>query len=502
MVGKSWSGAVNGFTNKMRSLSEAMQTFGDEDNVPIQQELLMTCCTGGPTDSVHTFLTTSTSPPQLTRIERQLLQAFDYVNLVVCTRLQAAGHHLLTILNELQASSICAEKFRAVGLQLGCMQNLMALAHKFIKLTELLLIQCSHARRFVQTLFQVLLRTSQRLQDQSASNEGGANCPSKEDMDDFIGRMQQQPESLELVEVTRIIGACTAATSPRKSNLNNTEPTSLMEGINCFCLVAERLGEQIVKALSATVGVLACTPVHVTSPWASISGAELKTSVVSVSNNALISPLSLAWEALGDDPGACLRLLWCGGGRESELHICRVWVSPAPPGAPQPARLQCIRLRAGRLFLPSKQAIGVPLKQAQGSAHFMLSQTYDSTRVVALVLQEQPNAPSRAFVTVCFLDLSNLEYSDVTEFCTGATGASVDAVSLEDFPESCISRSVALPESYIWASAMHVMATRGVCSIYALRARRLLTLGMGTHGEKDDKDDTGDKDGLWPADLS
>jgi len=90
----------------------------------------------------------------------------------------------------------------------------------------------------------------------------------------------------------------------------------------------------------------------------------------------------------------------------------------------------------------------------------------------------------------------------VTEFCSGATGASVDAVSLEEFPESCISRSVALPESYIWASAMHVMATRGVCSIYALRARRLLTLGMGTDGEKDDKDDTGDKDGLWPADLS
>lgn len=97
-----WRGAVDAFAGKMRGFREAIQTHGGlgEEGDSVHEELLLTCCAGTPSEAVHAFLTRQTSPQQLLRLERTLVQALEYVNLIICTRLQVAGQHILTILHE------------------------------------------------------------------------------------------------------------------------------------------------------------------------------------------------------------------------------------------------------------------------------------------------------------------------------------------------------------------------------------------------------------------
>merc|ERR1719210_3335300 len=104
------------------------------------------------------------------------MQALEYVSLVACTRLQVAGHHILTILQELLAYASWLQKYKSIGLEVGPLRSLMTRTQDFNKLTELLLIECSQARRFVKTLLQVLLRTGQRLatpEQPSVASEAG-----------------------------------------------------------------------------------------------------------------------------------------------------------------------------------------------------------------------------------------------------------------------------------------------------------------------------------------
>lgn len=129
----------------------------------------------------------------------------------------------------------------------------------------------------------------------------------------------------------------------------------------------------------------------------------------------------------------------------------------------------------------------------------MLCEMYDPKHVAALVLQEQANLAglSGVVTAVCLVDVSELEFCSVARLC-GAQGEEPaqlpSAVALEALPEASVKRSAELPDSYLWASAMRVMSTRGVCSIYAWRARRLLTLDMEAEAEEDDdnEDDAGD----------
>jgi len=505
-----WRGAAEGFANKMRGLVEAMEAYGDQESVSIHDELLLTCCTGNPSDAVHAFLTRQTSPQQLTRLERTLMQAFEYVNLVACTRLQVAGNHILTILHELHTCASWAQKFKSIGLDVEPLQCLMSHTQEFIKLTELLLIECSQSRRFVRTLFQLLLRMAQSLAEQPAASEPGTAAPSKEELDDFVAGMRAR-RSLELTEIGGRIGvgrAAAAGAGPGaagssalgESPVTGATPgsvgstASLASAVQRLAAETERVGERIATALSAHVALLACLPVHAPSPWASVSVPELRAVAVSDVASGVPQPrglgrstLSLTWET-AEQPR--LLLLWSGGGGpEAELHLCRVHLSPAPPGSPAPPRLERARLRVGGLLA----APGL----APAPAHFLLCQAYDQGRVAALVLQERPGAAGGAVVAVCLVDVSEHAFRSVREL--GGAGVGVGeaalppAASLADLPEGSVLRSVELPDSYIWASAMRVMAARGVCSVYACRARRLLTLDMQAEGDDDDdEDDAGD----------
>jgi len=202
------------------------------------------------------------------------------------------------------------------------------------------------------------------------------------------------------------------------------------------------------------------------------------------------STLSLTWEEPEEGRlGSRLLLLWSGGGgREAELHLCRICMEPAPPTSPAPPQLERMRLRVGGLFAGSRAAARAP-------AHFLLCQTYDQGRIATLVLQEQAGASGGTQAVVCLVDLSGQEFERLGSPGTAALEGlpPPPAVSLEELPEGSVRRSDELPGGYAWASAMRVMASRGVCSLYAWRARRLLTLDMQADGEDDDdEDDAGD----------
>ncbi|CAK0788560.1 unnamed protein product, partial [Prorocentrum cordatum] len=71
----------------------------------------------------------------------------------------------------------------------------------------------------------------------------------------------------------------------------------------------------------------------------------------------------------------------------------------------------------------------------------------------------------------------------------GQLDSLVPATALSELPEGDVRMSAPLPSCYAWASAMRVTSSRGVCSVYAWRARRLLTLDLEADPEDDCDDD-------------
>jgi len=528
VLGNVWRASAEGFGNKMRGLSEAIESFEGKEAPSVQQELLLTCFTGAPSDSVHAFLTRQTSPQQLTRLERSLSQALEYVNLIACTRLQVAGHHLLAILHDLHARAAWPQKFQSIGLSVEPLQRLQLLTWDFIRSTELLLIECSKARRFTRTLFQVLLRMSHKILEQPPPTEPG---PSQEEMNDFIGRMQRG-ESLELVEVMqRIRGPLPGeddlppppespenrdSRNPGQRGMEQTKPgdrpaVSLARAVQRIVAEAEKVGEQIVAALSAHVTPLALMPVCAPSPRLSIALPEFQNAGPDNTSASLEfsarcpcpTALNMTWEGKG--AAARLLLVWAGGGPQSEtrgvseLHLCRVrlphgaQISTAlgsgvcpPPPAPQ---FEYARLRA----CSASSSLASGRAGCSTATHFLLCQMYDETHIVALVLEEQLGAGGAGspVVQVLLVDIASLTFYETTGLgdasCSTAQGAaSCPVVSLQELPEGAVRRSAPLSESYIFASEMRAMASRGVCTIYARRPRRLVTLDLAAEAEEED----------------
>merc|ERR1712070_396281 len=166
---------------------------------------------------------------------------------------------------------------------------------------------------------------------------------------------------------------------------------------------------------------------------------------------------------------------------------CRVGLTPAPPGTTPPLKLERARVHASEVSSSGHRSI----------AHFLLCQMYDPSHAAALILEEKPSEPGGASTTVSLIDVGCLNFSEVTRL-GGITGDLADedlalqiplplAHALGSLADGALRRSVVLPESYVWSSAMRCMSTRGVCSVYARRARRLLTLDMDAEADDDEE---------------
>ncbi|CAK0875085.1 unnamed protein product [Prorocentrum cordatum] len=216
------------------------------------------------------------------------MQALEYIQFVTCSRLQVATQHIFAVLQELEACASWSQKFGGIGLEPGPVGRLLSDARDFLRLTELLLLECSQARRFARTLLQVLLRVSRSLPDQSgAPPETGAAVPAREDMDDFVDRMRgRQP--LDLPEVAARIGlaaapaGCSSAAAGAASGAADgaegagARPTCLAGALGRLAAAAEELSGRVVTAVSCQAAVMACLPVSAAPPWASMAAPEFR----------------------------------------------------------------------------------------------------------------------------------------------------------------------------------------------------------------------------------
>ena len=102
-----------------------------------------------------------------TRVRRFPLAGVSINNLVLGNfefqrQVQVAVQHLLAILQDLKACS-GRQRFQSIGLDFELLRELETQTLRFASLTERLLLDCSKARSFARTLFQLLLFQAQKL---------------------------------------------------------------------------------------------------------------------------------------------------------------------------------------------------------------------------------------------------------------------------------------------------------------------------------------------------
>mmetsp|Transcript_17339 Transcript_17339/g.38426 ORF Transcript_17339/g.38426 Transcript_17339/m.38426 type:complete len:775 (+) Transcript_17339:77-2401(+) len=478
-LGTVWRSSASGFVNKIRALTECIEAYSGAGSraMAVHSELLFTLCTGNPSDPVHAFLTRQSTPQQLSRLEKSLMQALDYVNLVTCSHLQVAVQHMLTILQELK---VCAgwDRFTSIGLDSALISQLEEQVMRFAALTEQLLLDSSYARRFARTVFHLLLYQAQKLSEGAtpdnttgtpSSRLDPAHCtaPNPSDVEDFVARQQ----SLELKEVTSRIGSRAKA-----SDAEEEVEASLAFQVAQLVSLVKGLGQGISSEMARHSAPLMCESFSAPSPWHCVASPELRAVASADAASLVPSPrgiglprVHMAWEDLSTNQGKGLKetlpeqllILWCGGSPEAQLHLARIHLPVGAPGAAIQPQSQLATLKVNSL----------------GSGHFMLSRSYDASHVAALILEEGESKQPTA--TVCLLDISALEFHP--------PGEEVPMV-LNQLPQDALRQSAALPESYLWASSMRVMSHRGVCSIYSWRKRRLLTLDLEDEDDAEDDD--------------
>lgn len=479
-LGTVWRSSASGFVNKIRALTECIEAYSGAGSraMAVHSELLFTLCTGNPSDPVHAFLTRQSTPQQLSRLEKSLMQALDYVNLVTCSHLQVAVQHMLTILQELK---VCAgwDRFASIGLDSALISQLEEQVMRFGALTEQLLLDSSHSRRFARTVFHLLLYQAQKLSEGAtpdnttgtpSSRLDPAHCtaPNPSDVEDFVARQQ----SLELKEVTSRIGSRAKASEADEEEVE----ASLAFQVTQLVSLARGLGQRICSAMARHSAPLMCESFSAPSPWHCVASPELRAVASADAASLVPSPrgiglprVHMAWEDLSTNQGKGLKetlpeqllILWCGGSLEAQLHLARIHLPVGAPGAAIQPQSQLATLKVN----------------SDGNGHFMLSRSYDASHVAALILEEGESKQPTA--TVCLLDISALEFHP--------PGEEVPMV-LNQLPQEALRQSAPLPESYLWASSMRVMSHRGVCSIYSWRKRRLLTLDLEDEDDAEDDD--------------
>jgi len=494
-LGNVWHGTTHNFTNKMRGLIGAVESSaaaGDAGSISVHMDLLSLLCMGSPSKGVQDFIKGQTSPQQLLRLSRTIEQALGFINMTVSTRLQVAALHILTLTDDL-LSHAGAEKYKVFGMMASQLDDLRTNASLFLEVVQDIVLQCSQARMFTKVLFQVLLQIAHRLAEPPLPHTAdmGVPTPSAEDVAVFIERMQSK-KSVDLSELSERIGMKKTlqkgqATSASPSTSRTTgdvseaqaEEMSLDAVVQKLLLKGAEVGDDLLEALSANVRLLADMPIETESPWARVSSPELQKMVASeataqgaTSIRSLSNPrLSVRWEVLPPPEGCRLLVL---SSREAELRLLRLWVPPAPLSAQSQPALSQIRLSPS---LVTRSRSSLP-------AYFMLGELYDASSIAALALRETPDGG--AVPIVCLLNIADVEFHSITRRDSDMdVDSALEASPLATLPAECVKRRV-LDGSFMWTSAMRVMCSRGMCSIYAWRTRRMLTLDMEAEEEEDE----------------
>ena len=377
--------------------------------------------------------------------------------------------HLLAILQDLKACS-GRQRFKTIGLDLELLLQLEVQTLRFASLSEHLLLECSQARSFARTLFQLLLFQAQKLTESAEGtpstrpdNRGAtasvALGTKNEDVDCFVAAMRGR-RSLELEEVSQRIGKPQAKPEAKPEA---TSEESLVAQLAMLATTAEGLGQRLCTTMARQSCKLAERHLELAPPWRSLR-PELAWSDVPSPRGLGRPVVHMVWEdrvrqeELAETLREGLRLVWCDGtDMGAQLVLARLHLEVGRCGTAIQPELEMAKLSAN----------------TSGSGHLLLCRSYDAARV-AVLLQDGKLMTTQ----VCLIDLSAIPFRKELP---------VPLTLWTELPQDAVRQSEPLPESYWWASSMRVMSQRGVCSVYSSRARRLLTLDM--EADEDDMED-------------
>lgn len=181
---RTWNNATGPWLKKVKELTDSASI---EEGRTIHQEILIASCRGMTNDKMGQFFK-NTTESALNRMEKALMQAFEYINLVVTTRLMVAAQHLLILGNDL-LSRADAPAYAYTGLSPSLCQEVLTKAKELATISETLLDALKNERSFIKIFFSVLVRLSNKVNSTNRSND--SKDISKKDLDCFVRKMTQ-----------------------------------------------------------------------------------------------------------------------------------------------------------------------------------------------------------------------------------------------------------------------------------------------------------------------
>ena len=184
-----------------------------------------------------------------------------------------AVQHLLAILQDLQACS-GRQRFQSIGLDSELLRELETQTLRFSSLTEHLLLDCSKARSFARTLFQLLLFQAQKLTENTDAtpstrpeSRSGACVAlgTDEDVESFVAAVRSR-RSLELEEVSQRIG--------KSAKQGSENQDSLVTQLLTLANTAQGLGERLCATMARHSRVMAERHLQMAPPWQSLKRPE------------------------------------------------------------------------------------------------------------------------------------------------------------------------------------------------------------------------------------
>mmetsp|Transcript_4011 Transcript_4011/g.9659 ORF Transcript_4011/g.9659 Transcript_4011/m.9659 type:complete len:693 (+) Transcript_4011:14-2092(+) len=412
------------------SAVQSMRHPAITDPGALYDDLLQMCLTGSAGDGLMSFLSSEKKVKHMQAQEGAVLGALQFLSQMCCTRLQIAVLHLCTVLEELHTSAAYDPSYRRVGLDAAAIKEFGLKARQFLVHLEGAILAVADCQRWLSTLFRVTVRVFKKVHSQVVDL---SDSPTADDLDFLVARLERGAP-LDGSEVTAAIGLGANQPSP---------PDSLGPLAEEFTSSLARIAASMDTAISAAITPCAWVPIFADAPEQRIQPAA-------------------RWGRIQDH--TTLQVLWTTSTGGSAVHVASIALTPQQTG---------VSTELGRV------SVGV------GELGVKLQQWYDED-TVAVVLG---SADATAAVLI---DLSEQQPQPAASFLADGLPPASSLPSLAALGEEA-ARVHALPAWYAKPSALRVMASRGMLSVYSSTASRLISFdvdgGDGDEEEEEEEDD-------------
>lgn len=235
VVQRCWNSAVEGWIKRVSAL-EHRYAGEDED---IHGDFTR-WCSGKPSEAMRDFLNTS-SEWGLAKTEKLIMQAMEYANMIITTRVFVGTQHLILHFRELKAR-MSASSYTNMGLTPSFVEHLQNLAEELLVALDVFLNDLRFEQTFAKALLNVMIRLSGQL---GGTVSADYKELSRQEMDAFVTQMSDK-HSLQFESIGKALA---------KDNKK-----SLVQVISRLANALQCQGKHIVDANSADISVLSAIP--------------------------------------------------------------------------------------------------------------------------------------------------------------------------------------------------------------------------------------------------